>query len=170
MSAGSDEFCKFIRDLAVSLRTMSVLEVGCSAGDNLRLFNPHARVCGVDADERAVQDARRKFPGWEFVQSPPTNLPYDDSSFDFVFTYTLLNRLEDCDVRKAISEMFRVSDKYVVNCELYGIDGKRCDDLRLRDVFSQWLDYRVKIISNVDMHEEIDPKKTKFTLVRKIHE
>ncbi|NDB52346.1 MAG: class I SAM-dependent methyltransferase, partial [Nitrosopumilaceae archaeon] len=30
------------------------------------------------------------------------------------------------------------------------------------------MNYKVKIISNVDMHEEIDPKKSRFTLLRKI--
>ena len=32
----------------------------------------------------------------------------------------------------------------------------------------RWLDYKVKIVSNVDMHEEIDPDKSRFTLLRKL--
>ena len=55
--------------------------------------------------------------------------------------------------------MFRVSRKYVVNCEMYGRDGESADGLRLRDAFARWLDYKVKVISNVDMHEEIEPGK-----------
>ena len=164
----SEEFCKFIRDLAVSLRAENALEVGCSAGGDLRLFNPRAQVCGVDMSEYAVGKARKRFPDWEFEEASATDIPYGDSSFDFVFTHRLLNYLEDDEVDGAISEMFRVSRKYVVNCEMYGRDGESADGLRLRDAFARWLDYKVKVISNVDMHEEIEPGKARFTLVRKI--
>ena len=34
-------------------------------------------------------------------------------------------------------------------------------------MYKRWLEYKVKIISNVEMHEEIDPEKTKFTLIKK---
>jgi Fe-S-cluster formation regulator IscX/YfhJ len=32
----------------------------------------------------------------------------------------------------------------------------------------RWSGYKVKIVSNVDMHEEIDPDKSRFTLLRKL--
>jgi len=38
-SHSNEEMAKFIRDLALSLRASSVLEVGCSAGNDLRLFS-----------------------------------------------------------------------------------------------------------------------------------
>ena len=37
-----------------------------------------------------------------------------------------------------------------------------------RNVYKKWLDFQVKIISDVDMHEDIEPKKPRFTLVKKI--
>jgi Fe-S-cluster formation regulator IscX/YfhJ len=39
---------------------------------------------------------------------------------------------------------------------------------KYRNMLKRWSDFKVKIISHVDMHEEIDPKKSRFTLVRKI--
>jgi SAM-dependent methyltransferase len=166
--AGGEEFCKFIRDLAGSLRAESALEVGCSAGGDLRLFDPRSRVCGVDLSGYAVERAQARFPDWEFKVAPAADLPYGDASFDFVFTHRLLNHLDDGEVDGAVSELFRVSGKYVVNCELFGEDGVPSEGLRLRDAFSRWLDYKVKVISNVDMHEEIEPGKARFTLVRKV--
>lgn len=166
--ADGEEFCKFIRDLAVSLRARSVLEVGCSAGGDLKLFGQVPEVSGVDLSGHAIDLAQERFPNWHFRQASATALPYSDSSFDFVFTHKLLNYLEDAEAETAISEMFRVCRRYVATCEVYGSDGTTRDGLRLRDVFSQWLDYKVKVISNVDMHREIEPMQARFTLVRKM--
>ena len=119
----SEEFCKFIRDLAVSLRAENALEVGCSAGGDLRLFNPRAQVCGVDLSEYAVGKARKRFPDWEFEESSAMDMPYGDSSFDFVFTHRLLNPWRMTRSR-AISE----SGIQKVRGQLISADG-----LRLRD-------------------------------------
>jgi len=35
-------------------------------------------------------------------------------------------------------------------------------------VYKRWLNFKVKIISDVDMHEDIESQKPRFTLVRKI--
>ena len=61
--------------------------------------------------------------------------------------------------------------KYIVNCELFNeeekpIEGK--ENATYRNMLKLWMDYKVKIISNVDMHEEIDPEQSRFTLVRKL--
>jgi hypothetical protein len=83
----------------------------------------------------------------------------------------VLNYIPAGDMSKAISEMFRASKKYILTCELFDgnenqIEGEiQCWN---RNVYQRWLDYKVKIISDVDMHEEIDPKKTRFTLVKKL--
>ena len=37
-----------------------------------------------------------------------------------------------------------------------------------RNVYKRWLNFQVKIISDVEMHEDIEPKKPRFTLVKKI--
>ncbi len=82
-----------------------------------------------------------------------------------------MNYIDDKDMPDAISELFRVSRKYIVNFELFGED----EDLispdgksRFRNLYKRWLDFKVKIISNVDMHEEIDPEKSRFNLIKKL--
>ncbi len=71
----------------------------------------------------------------------------------------------------AISELFRVSRKYIVNFELFS-EGEEVinpeDKSRYRNMYKRWLDFKVKIISNVDMHEEIDPEKSRFNLIKKL--
>ena len=91
--------------------------------------------------------------------------------FDFVFAHKFFNYLDEQETKKAINEMYRISSKYIVNFELFS---EIKDDEEFPDdkghfcgMYSKWLDYKVKIISNVQMHEDIDPQKSQFTLVKK---
>ncbi|MCH7940889.1 MAG: class I SAM-dependent methyltransferase, partial [Thaumarchaeota archaeon] len=43
----NEEFSKFIRDLAFSLKAENVLEVGCSTGNDLRAFPENFDVSGI---------------------------------------------------------------------------------------------------------------------------
>ena len=168
----NEEFAKFIRDLAVSLRSTSVLEVGCNTGNDLREFPENFEVYGVDLNEHALDFARQKLPSFKFKNGSITDLPYGDSSMDFVFTHYVLNYIPEQEMDKAIKELYRVSKKYILNCELFDENESTINDMNIvfwkRNVHKRLLNYKVKIISNVDMHEDIEPKKPRFTLVRKI--
>lgn len=165
----NEEFAKFVRDLAVSLRCTSVLEIGCGTGIDLKLFPETFEVHGVDLNDTALNIAKEKLSKFDFQKSSITDLPFDDSSIDFVFTHQLLNYLEDDVLEKGISEMHRVAGKYIMNCERYDEAEKQINDsLKFRNMQKRWLDYKVRIVSNVDMHEEIEPDKSRFTLLRKL--
>lgn len=166
------EMAKFVSDLALSLRCQSVFEAGCSAGNDLKLLPEHIPASGIDISEHAVSKARENLPKLEFKVGSVTSIPYGDESFDFVFTRNTLNHLADSDVQSATDELLRVAKKYVMNIELFSEDESALSGNQVRtagrNMRNRWLDYSVKIISNVDMHEEIDSKKSRFTLVRKI--
>ena len=115
----NEAFAKFMRDLVVSLRCTSVLEVGCGTGIDLRLFPENFEVHGVDLNELALEVAKEKNPTFDFKKGSVTNLPFADSSVDFIFTHKFLNCLNKEDLDKGISEMYRVSKKYIANCEIY---------------------------------------------------
>ena len=164
----NEEFAKFVRDLVVSLRCTSVLEIGCGTGIDLRLFPETFDVHGIDLNDTAL-DIAKKISKFDFRKYSITELPFEDSSIDFVFTHQLLNYLEDDVLEKGISEMYRVSGKYIMNCERYDESEKQINrDSKYRNMQKRWLDYKVRIISNVDMHEEIEPDKSRFTLLRKL--
>ena len=170
-SKHNEEFSKFIRDLATSLRSNNVLEVGCSSGNDLNSFPNDFDVNGVDLNEHALDMAKKKFPLFKFKNGSIIDLPYEDSSMDFVFTHYVLNYISENEIDKAISELFRVSKKYILTCELFDENEGNLDDNSKawkRNIYKKWLNYQVKIISDVDMHEDIEPKKPRFTLVRKI--
>jgi hypothetical protein len=80
-----------------------------------------------------------------------------------------LNCLNDEDLEKGISEMYRVARRYIANCEMYDkSESKTKDIFRGRNMLQRWSNYKVKIISEVDMHEDIEPEKIRFTLVKKL--
>lgn len=165
----NDEFAKFVRDLTTSLGCTSVLEVGCGTGIDLRLFPNMVDVFGIDLNEKALDMARQLYPHGDFRNGDIASIPFGDSSVDFVFTHGLLNYLEDDILDSGFNEMYRVANKYIMNCELFGESEEYIDNnARYRNVYRRWLNYTVKIISNVDMHKDIDSNKPRFTLLRKI--
>lgn len=168
----NEEMAKFIRDLATSLRSQNVLEVGCNSGNDLKLFSKDFDVSGIDPNEFAIGKAGQDLSHFKFKIGSITELPFEDSSFDFVFTRHVLNYIDNSDMEKSVNEIFRVSRKYILNVEFFSENESQIQDVSIpmfgRNMYKRWQDFKVKIISNVDMHEEIDPKKSKFTLVRKI--
>ncbi len=165
----NEEFAKFTRDLATSLHCTSVLEIGCGTGIDLRLFTDTFQIHGIDLNDNALDIAKEKIPSANFKKGTITDLPFEDSSIDFVFTHQLLNYLDDDTLEKGVAEMYRVSGKYIMNCEKFGETEKQIDENhKFRNMLNRWKNYKVKIVSNVDMHEEIEPEKARFTLLRKL--
>ena len=92
----NEEFSKYIRDLASSLPGIqSVLEIGCGTGIDLRLFPNSFQLHGIDLNEHALQIAKSKLVNGNFQKGNITELPFEDSTIDFVFTHGLMNYLDD---------------------------------------------------------------------------
>lgn len=160
------EFAVFVRDLVASLRCQSVLEVGCGTGIDLRLLGDDMRIYGADLNGPALEAAREGMPRGDFRRCDIRKLPFEDSSVDFVFTHKLLNYLDDDTLDAGISEMHRVARRYVMSCEVYGADGEVINGAyRRRDISRRWLGRNVRIVSDVEMHPEIDPDRARFLLV-----
>jgi len=168
-SRGNEEFTKFLTNLVRSLHCTNVLEIGCGTGIDLKKFDDSFEIHGVDLNEHALELARKNILKGKFYKESITKLPFEDSSVDFVFTHKLLNYLDDETVDKGVSEMFRVAKKYILNCELFGETEEKIDDeMKFRNMLKRWLNYKVRVVSNVNMHEEIEPEQVRFTLLRKI--
>ena len=168
-SRSNEEFTKFLTNLVRSLHCTSVLEIGCGTGIDLRKFDDSFEIHGIDLNEHALELAKGNIPKAKFYKESITKLPFEDSSVDFVFTHKLLNYLDDETVDNGVSEMFRVAKRYVLNCELFGETEEKIDDeMRFRNMLKRWLNYKVRVVSNVNMHEEIEPEQVRFTLLRKL--
>ncbi len=165
----NEEFAKFTRDLATSLRCTSILEIGCGTGIDLRLFPDTFEIHGIDLNDHALEIAKEKFPIADFKKGSIVELPFEDSSVDFVFTHGLMNYLDGETLKKGISEIYRVSGKYIMNCEKFEDPEKQIDkNQKFRNMKNRWSDYKVRLVSDVEMHEDIEPNKPKFTLLKKL--
>ena len=168
-SRNNEEFTKFLTNLARSLHCTSVLEIGCGTGIDLRKFDDSFEIHGIDLNEHALELAKGNIPKAKFYKESITKLPFEDSSVDFVFTHKLLNYLDDETVDNGVSEMFRVAKRYILNCELFGETEEKIDDeMRFRNMLKRWLNYKVRVVSNVNMHEDIEPEQVRFTLLKKL--
>ena len=173
-SNANEQFGRFIRDLTVQLRCSSVLEIGCNAGNDLLQFPDTVAVHGLDSNPRIAEAARRRLPAGADVRvGSVVTMPFADASVDMVFTHGFFNHLEDGRaVDAGVSEAFRVCARYVACCEaLGGGEGEPIEGAPTpcwgRNMYKRWLDQRVKIISNVRMHEDIDAAQPQFVLVKR---
>ena len=96
----------------------SILEVGCGAGFLSREFKDFDYV-GVDYSSPLIEKHKVLFPSNKVLTSEANNLPFEDSSFDFVFASGLFQYLPtqkyayDC-----IDEMDRVGKKSIMLVDL----------------------------------------------------
>lgn len=100
---------KLILDLVSPVAGESLLDVGCSTGNYLRLFQQKKCILtGTDASAEALTLARNKLGNrCELIQSTAADLPFSDNEFDVV---TLINCLRSSDdAQQVIEEAVRVS-------------------------------------------------------------
>jgi SAM-dependent methyltransferase len=90
---------------------LDVLEVGAGVGRWASSFDPtKVRFVGIDAREDLVETARANFPEGRFDHlGSDLLLPYEDESFDLVFSVTVMYRNPAPAKRTLLSEMWRVA-------------------------------------------------------------
>jgi SAM-dependent methyltransferase len=89
-------------------RGEKVLEIGCGTGSDLLQFAKHgALASGVDLTTKHVELARRRVGDLAVVyESDARHLPFDDASFDYVYSHGVLHHSDE--PAKIVREMFRV--------------------------------------------------------------
>ena len=110
------EFLKLLNEVAFEGK--SVLEIGHGPGGNLLevwKHNPKS-LNGVDISDQMVKLARNKIPKEISVQKiDGTSLPFEDNTFDIVFTATVLqHNTDDQMLRTIMAEISRVSKDKVI--------------------------------------------------------
>jgi SAM-dependent methyltransferase len=88
-----------------------VLEVGCGIGtDGARFARSRATYTGVDQSDRAIGLAQRRFDleglAGQFQSCSATDLPFDDGSFDLVYSHGVIHHIEETE--QAVDEIHRV--------------------------------------------------------------
>jgi SAM-dependent methyltransferase len=85
------------------------LEVGCGYGRLTPTFAEFsADHTAVDINPDALAKARQAYPDYDFREASATELPFPDSQFDLVTTWTVLQHVPPDHIRAACDELRRV--------------------------------------------------------------
>ncbi len=95
-----------------------VLDIGCGKGFLMHDFTlsvPGIHVTGIDISKHAHNTAKEEVK--PFIQLGNANeLPFEDNSFDFVYSLNTLHNLKCPDLDRALREMQRVSKQHAYLC------------------------------------------------------
>jgi pseudaminic acid biosynthesis-associated methylase len=117
--AGRDVFW---RGLVDRIEPRRVLEVGCNVGANLRWLVdlvPPRGTWGIDINDAALSEIRRRLPSASTVWAPARELPFRDRHFDLVFTAGVLIHQPEATLPLVMNEVVRCSHRYVLALEYY---------------------------------------------------
>ncbi len=97
----------FYKTLEGSLKDKKVLDVGCGDGIDAEYYRfLGGEVVGIDSSEGLLEIAKKKYPNIEYVNCLAENLPFENSSFDSVYSkYALMTSKN---IQPIFDEVYRV--------------------------------------------------------------
>ena len=111
------------RQMLGGLPIKRVLEVGCNRGHNLvalaELLGGGSDVVGVEPNRYALELARASSVKVGVLYGHAFDLPFKDGYFDLVFTAGVLIHIPLADLPVALSEIYRVSKRYILAIEYF---------------------------------------------------
>jgi len=150
---GWDEERGRLAVVVADLPPVRTLDVACGTG----FLTKHLRgaVVGLDASDRMLARARKQAPTATFVQGDALLLPFEDGTFDRVFTSYFYCHLEESDRERFLAEARRVAPELVVVASRRRGDdpSERWDDRLLKDG-SRWTVYK-RVFEGADLADEL---------------
>jgi demethylmenaquinone methyltransferase/2-methoxy-6-polyprenyl-1,4-benzoquinol methylase len=95
-----------------ALAPARTLDIACGTGFLTRHLP--GEVVGLDQSETMLDEARRQAPGATFVQGDALELPFEDGSFERIFTAHFYGHLEGEDRTSFLREARRVARELIV--------------------------------------------------------
>ncbi|MDQ2968904.1 MAG: class I SAM-dependent methyltransferase [Actinomycetota bacterium] len=151
---GWEDDVRLLEGVIRDLPPVRTLDVACGTGFLTRHLP--GDVVGLDASERMLDVAREQAPQARFEQGDALSMPFEDGSFDRVFTSYFYCHLEDEERHRFLAEARRVAPELVVVASIRG-DGdasERWEDRRLNDG-SQWKVYK-RVFDGPDLGAELE--------------
>jgi len=100
------------------------LEVGSNVGNQLRLLEDMGfkNLCGLELQEYAVKIAKELSSTIEFVNNTGAKMPFEDGTFDLVFTSGVLIHISPENIGAVLDEIYRCSKEYIWGFEYYAAE------------------------------------------------
>jgi ubiquinone/menaquinone biosynthesis C-methylase UbiE len=150
---GWDDERRKLAETIAELPPLVTLDVACGTG----FLTRHLRgeVVALDASERMLEVARRQAPTATFVHGDAFALPFEDGSFERVFTSYFYCHLEAGDRQRFLAEARRVAPELVVVASVRGEGDapERWEERRLKDG-STWRVYK-RVFEGHDLATEL---------------
>lgn len=127
---------KYLIDEISEFNPMSVLEIGCNCGPNLRLLAdkfPDAIITGIDINPMAVKKGNEWFKqndisNVKLMEGKADNLyQFEDNNFDVAFTDAVLIYIGPDKIKTVIEEMIRVAEKGFILVEWHDFEKQHKD-------------------------------------------
>jgi ubiquinone/menaquinone biosynthesis C-methylase UbiE len=109
----------------------SILDIGCATGGFVNIFRqyePTVSYTGVDISAEMIHQARILHPGIHFEVADGDNLPFENNSFDIVFSSGALHMAPNW--REMLAEAWRVAKKYFIFDVRLKTDPPTIEDIR----------------------------------------
>jgi pseudaminic acid biosynthesis-associated methylase len=97
------------------------LEVGCNSGNQLLMLRQMgwSNLSGTELQPYAMEIARLRLPEATFKLGSALALPWEDCSFDVVFTCGVLIHISPTDLPLVMNEIYRTTREYIWGTEYY---------------------------------------------------
>jgi ubiquinone/menaquinone biosynthesis C-methylase UbiE len=117
------EICTSILDkiLQNNPKTMKVIDVGCGIGDFTqelaKRYPQFNEIIGIDSLKEVLEIAKKnamQFDRVSFTEGNVLDIPFNDRNFDVTICINLLHHIHIDDFERAIGELARITDKYLI--------------------------------------------------------
>lgn len=107
-----------LNEIPTSIKT--ILDYGCGQGGWIKVLSnkfPNAEICGIDISDKAVERAMIKFPQHDFLSFDGDTAPFEDNSFELIYSYHVLEHVYD--IQKTIFDISRLLKKGGYLCIIF---------------------------------------------------
>ncbi len=112
-----------------NLEPKKVLEVGCGFGRCLTFANENVkcieRLEGIEFSPTMIEKSKSFLKRFDkkgkirITQADARDIPYKDKEFDLIYTHVCLTHIRPIDIPKVVSEISRVSAKWIIHIERF---------------------------------------------------
>lgn len=102
-------------------REIKILEVGSNVGLQLMFLQElgFKRLYGIEINRSSIEICKKNTRDIDVIQASAFDIPFQDNFFDLVFTSGVLIHIAPKDIKKAMQEIVRCSNKYIWGFEYY---------------------------------------------------